>query len=564
MPGEEVRVTETEPYDLAAEQSVLGGMLLSKDAIADVLEVIRPADHYRPAHQLVHEAILGLYHRGDPVDAVAVGAELARSGDLSKVGGAPYLHTLISSVPTAANAGYYARIVADRAERRDWLLHGHRIVQLASDPAAELTSVRDIAGRQPRAGSSQAGLLAAIRNGSWLDEQDFPELQYAVPGLIPEGSTLLVGAPKIGKSWLVLGFAIAIASGGMALSAIKTGPPRPVLYLALEDGDRRMQDRCRQLLGPGEMIPPGLEYLTRVEPGQVVATVARWLTLHLGEHSFVIIDTLGKVMPLALQGESSYQRDYRVGSELKHLVDAHPGASLLTNHHDRKAAAADFIDSVSGTHGLAGAADTIVVLTRDRNEATGLLQVAGRDVTEGEYAVTFTGGSWALDGTSLPAAEATARTRRFTAGLSDRSAEVLELVGQHPHGIGATAVGEALGIDAKTAGVYLGRLFANRRIDRPSRGVYIPVGSVGTDESAGQALSGDSNTVGIVGSADEPLTSQDNTSNTSNTPVEAPGSHTGTCASCGEPLDPVYAELGWTVHAGCGDEESGQCERLRG
>src|ERR1700761_7493010 len=117
------------PHDVAAEQCVLGGMLLSKDAISDVIEVIRPADHYRPAHQLVHEAILDLYARGEPADPITVANELTRRGELSRIGGAPYLHTLIASVPTAANAGYYARIVRERAILRRLVEAGTRIVQ---------------------------------------------------------------------------------------------------------------------------------------------------------------------------------------------------------------------------------------------------------------------------------------------------------------------------------------------------------------------------------------------------------------------------------------------------
>jgi replicative DNA helicase len=118
------------PHDVAAEQCVLGGMLLSKDAISDVIEVIRPTDHYRPAHQLVHEAILDLYARGEPADPITVANELTRRGELARIGGAPYLHTLIASVPTAANAGYYARIVRERALLRRLVEAGTRIVQL--------------------------------------------------------------------------------------------------------------------------------------------------------------------------------------------------------------------------------------------------------------------------------------------------------------------------------------------------------------------------------------------------------------------------------------------------
>jgi replicative DNA helicase len=120
----------TPPHDIAAEQCVLGGMLLSKDAISDVLEVIKATDHYRPAHQIVHETILDLYGRGEPADPITVAAELTKRGDIAKVGGAPYLHTLIASVPTAANAGYYAKIVRERAILRRLVEVGTRIVQL--------------------------------------------------------------------------------------------------------------------------------------------------------------------------------------------------------------------------------------------------------------------------------------------------------------------------------------------------------------------------------------------------------------------------------------------------
>src|SRR5699024_7521811 len=104
-------------------------MLLSKDAIADVIEVLQPGDFYRPAHQSIYDAVLDLYGRGEPADAVTVSAELDRRGELKRIGGAPYLHTLISTVPTAANAAYYAEIVADKAVLRRLVEAGTRIVQ---------------------------------------------------------------------------------------------------------------------------------------------------------------------------------------------------------------------------------------------------------------------------------------------------------------------------------------------------------------------------------------------------------------------------------------------------
>lgn len=133
------------PQDMAAEQAVLGGMLLSKDAIADVLERLRPGDFYRPAHQNVYDAILDLYGRGEPADAVTVAAELDRRNLLRRIGGAPYLHTLISTVPTAANASYYATIVAEKALLRRLVEAGTRVVQYgyAGAEGADVAEVVD-------------------------------------------------------------------------------------------------------------------------------------------------------------------------------------------------------------------------------------------------------------------------------------------------------------------------------------------------------------------------------------------------------------------------------------
>ena len=118
------------PQDLAAEQSVLGGMLLSKDAIADVVEELSGVDFYKPAHSTVYETILNLYARGEPADVVTVAADLEKAGTLSSIGGAVYLHTLTSAVPTAANAAFYAQIVAEKAVLRSLVEAGTRIVQL--------------------------------------------------------------------------------------------------------------------------------------------------------------------------------------------------------------------------------------------------------------------------------------------------------------------------------------------------------------------------------------------------------------------------------------------------
>ena len=116
---------------MEAEQCVLGAMMMSKDAIADVVEVLRGADFYRPAHEQVYNAIIDLYGRGEPADAVTVADELGKRGELLRIGGAPYLHTLLASVPIAANAGFYAEIVREKAILRRLVDASVRIGQMS-------------------------------------------------------------------------------------------------------------------------------------------------------------------------------------------------------------------------------------------------------------------------------------------------------------------------------------------------------------------------------------------------------------------------------------------------
>ena len=121
----------TPPQDMDAEQCVLGAMMMSKDAIADVVETLRGSDFYRPAHEQIYDAITDLYGRGEPVDALMVSNLLGKRGALIKIGGADYLHTLLASVSVAANAGYYAAIVREKAVLRRLVDASVRIGQMS-------------------------------------------------------------------------------------------------------------------------------------------------------------------------------------------------------------------------------------------------------------------------------------------------------------------------------------------------------------------------------------------------------------------------------------------------
>jgi len=232
----------TPPQDIPAEQSVLGGMLLSKDAIAEVIEVIKAVDFYKPAHEAVFGAILELYGRGEPADPVTVAALLTKKGDINRIGGAPYLHTLINSVPTAANAGYYAEIVKERAVLRRLVEAGTRIVQMGySTDGSDVEQIVDAAQQemyQVTDGSTSEDFipLADAMEGA-LDEIEsisnrsgqmtgvptgFHDLDALTNGLHPGQMVIIAARPAIGKA-LALDTPLPTPSGWTTMGAVQVG-----------------------------------------------------------------------------------------------------------------------------------------------------------------------------------------------------------------------------------------------------------------------------------------------------------------------------------------------------
>lgn len=224
-PEQRVADARTPPHDHGAEQSVLGAMMLSKDAIADTVEFIGRDDLYQPAHQAIFDAICELYSQGEPADAITVAAELERRSELRRAGGAPYLHTLIATVPTAANASYYAHIVADAATRRRLIEAGTRIVQYGYAGTDDTVAIVDRAqadmydvGRRGRAEDYRP--LEDLLQPT-LDELDaiaggltgrgvltgFEDLDAVTNGLHPGELIVVAARPGVGKSTLATDFA---------------------------------------------------------------------------------------------------------------------------------------------------------------------------------------------------------------------------------------------------------------------------------------------------------------------------------------------------------------------
>ena len=248
--AEDVRRTRTErvpPNNVEAEESVLGSMMLSGDAIAAVVELVKPPDFYRPAHQRIFEAILGVYGRGEPVDAITAVEELKRRGWLEEVGGALSVYNLVESVPTPASAGYYARIVADHALLRRLIEASSKIMATAyaipEDPKKaadeaetliysvarqqekeEVVPMRDLVDEsliQLEHIQQRDSAFAGVPTG-------FHDLDELLSGLQAGNLVVVAARPGVGKSSFVTNLARNVAMGD------HVHPGAPVVMFSLE------------------------------------------------------------------------------------------------------------------------------------------------------------------------------------------------------------------------------------------------------------------------------------------------------------------------------------------
>jgi hypothetical protein len=291
----------------------------------------------------------------------------------------------------------------------------------------------------------------------------FPEPNWAVPGLIAEGVNLLAGPPKVGKSWMALNLGISIAAGDPALGSIDV-EPGPVLYLALEDTPRRLQSRMRKVLA-GRPAPAGLTLDTYCPPLPAGGAeyIAGWLDEHHGAR-LVVIDVFTKVRGLPPGGVSAYEADYASIGYVKRLADDY-GVPILVVHHVRKAGSDDFLAEVSGTNGLAGAADAVLVLKRGRAQADGVLHVTGRDVTENDYAMTFDAdnGAWNL-------LEGSADDHL----MPDTRAMISRFVRDHPEGRKPKEIAESLRLNPNTVRKTCTRMAEDGQLHAGTGGTYHP------------------------------------------------------------------------------------------
>jgi hypothetical protein len=321
----------------------------------------------------------------------------------------------------------------------------------------------------PTAPRSAEEIGASSIDAADLLELDIPPLQWIVPDLLPEGTTVLAGPPKLGKSCLVYQVAVEVALGGELLGrAIEQGD---VLYLALEDGKRRGQTRLRAALGARGMPRGRLEVrwsAARLGEG-LEAELVDWLDAH-PDARLIAIDTVQRVRARGDARRNAYEVDVEDLGRLQSLFRDR-AVGLLVVHHSKKDAGDDFLASVSGTYGITGSVDTTLVIQRKRLETFGKLVVTGRDVAEVEEPVAFNGMTWS-------------QAPRSLAEASFEQAEVYKVI-EAEGPIFPKAIADVIGSSREAVQRLVEKLVAGGSVARARRG-YV-VASVRIGEEAEEA-----------------------------------------------------------------------------
>jgi RecA-family ATPase len=288
-------------------------------------------------------------------------------------------------------------------------------------------------------------------------------LVWVVENILPEGLIIFAGKPKMGKSMLALDLALCVARGSVALGGAQVDEGA-TLYLALEDGHRRLQDRILKLAGTS--VPGDLHLWTDVKQMDVggLDQIDDWLKIHPGTR-LVVIDTLARFRPQAKRGANVYLEDYQLLAQLKSLADRHHVALMLI-HHLRKETGVDPLEQISGSTGLTGAADTILIMTRTRgNQSEAQLLVTGRDVEETK--LTLQSDAQSMQWKSVLPAQGQNVSKERSAIL-----DALRLAGMP---LGPTAVAQMVNKPTNDVKQLLHKMLKDGQIEQPTPGKYGPV-----------------------------------------------------------------------------------------
>jgi len=313
-----------------------------------------------------------------------------------------------------------------------------------------------------------ASLGLAFRKGvsaRALMAKHFDPIMWVIPGVLSEGMYVLAGAPKLGKSWLALGWMLAVGSGGSALGSISCAKG-DVLGLMLEDNERRLQRRIRQMRLSD--IPDTVTLLTEwptIDDG-CIREIEAWIA-GVSNPRLIVVDVFARVKGNKGGKETDYDFDYRQAAALQAIASAH-NLALVVIHHTRKMAADDPFDEVSGTRGLTGAADGVLVLKRDGGTQQPVLYGRGRDLEEFESALQFDGetGAWSVIGAAWQVADTMERR------------QIQEVLGRSVDPMTPTELAERLGKSRQNVSKMLTKMLDERQVEKVSTGRYVLVSPV--------------------------------------------------------------------------------------
>lgn len=330
---------------------------------------------------------------------------------------------------------------------------------------------------------SQTNVINAVD----LLNLNLPELKTIVPGLLVVGLFFLVGKPKLGKSWLLLQIALAVALGGIALGSIPVEPAE-VLYLALEDGRRRLKSRLKILLNGCQGKPNSLTFATswRTLDAGGLEDLEDWLIAH-PKTRLIVIDVFKRVRPAERANVGMYGQDYDAAAPIKDLAEKYDCCIVLC-HHTRKSGSDDPLEMVSGSNGLNASADGTLVLRRERGQHDATLFVTGRDIQEAEVAL-----SWD-PAVTLWSVLGNASEFRVT----PERAAILKVLKDSGCELSPKYIGESLGKSAGATRKLLWELSQQGLVSSPHYGKYIHNSNSSSSSNSGNSSNGSNSILGSV------------------------------------------------------------------
>lgn len=446
------------------EANVCGSLMRFPQDIPAAIKIVSAGDFSNPDYGEMFQAIVDAHATGDAVDAVRVAAVLrTRKSPVSNVMVAKTLDCATSHIHANLNA------IIENKHRRKLRLAMERAESELKDQSVPLDEV---------AGAMQEALADVAKTfkpgeSSHIEAPDllgkyFTDPKFAVDRIIVEGLTILAGPPKLGKSWLMLQIALAVVGGSRGLGMFDTTPGE-VLYYALEDTQRRLKSRLMKLRRSWpDMETKGLHFNT--EAKQIGLGFEAELRAFLREHPntrLIIVDTLQRVQPQRSRNANAYSEDYKDIRALKAIADEF-SVAIVAVHHTRKAADEDVFATMSGTQGLGGAADAMVILQRARGQSDAVLHITGRDVEEAEIAM-----EWNADSATWLAIGDAAKHR-----LNQAQSEIIAVFESSGGILGNKDVYEALEQktgkkpNQSTTKYHLIRLAEEGHLISPARGTY--------------------------------------------------------------------------------------------